>query len=106
MRLWDEPLTEEKKAEIVDKLATQVVKRGLSVPAVFFLEMHKPLCRVAANAAVMFSPFIIPFSGFALFDHYSQFLEERENIERLIRRIEEMTEEERAKKKETAHATR
>ena len=106
MRLWDEPLTEEKKAEIVEKLATHLVKRGLSVPAILFLEMHKPLARIAANTAVVFSPFIIPFSGFSLFDAYSQFIEDRENLERLIRRIEEMTEEQRAKKKETAHATR
>jgi hypothetical protein len=106
MRLWDEPLTEEKKVEIADKIASQVVKRGLSVPAILFLEMHKPLSRIAANTAVVFSPFIIPFCGLSFFDNYSQFLEERDNIERVIRRIEELTEEERAKKKEAAHATR
>jgi hypothetical protein len=104
MSLWVEPLTEEQKEQIVETLSDQVVKRGLSAPAILFLEMHKPLARVAANAAIVFSPFIIPFMGLKPFDHYSQFVEDRENIERLIRRIEEKAEE--ARQKGTTNATR
>jgi hypothetical protein len=106
MKLWDEPLTDEKKAEIVETIAGQVMKRGLSVPAILFLEMHKPLARVAANASIVFSPFIIPFTGFGPFDRYSQFFEERTNVEAVIRRIEELEAEKKIQPKDPAHATR
>lgn len=105
MNLWDEPLTEEKRTEIAEKLAAQIVNRGLAAPAVLFLEMHKPIARVAMNTAVVFSPFIIPFTGFSPFNDYSQFLEDRQNVELLIRRIEELTEERRELPKESANAT-
>jgi hypothetical protein len=39
---WREPLSEEQKAQLIDALAQQVVKRGLSAPAILFLELHKP----------------------------------------------------------------
>lgn len=106
MNLWDEPLTDEQKAAITDKIATQVVSRGMASPAILFLEMHKPIARIAMNSALIFSPFIIPFVGFSPFNDYSQFLEDRENVERLIRRIEELNGERALVEKDTAHAAR
>jgi len=54
--------------------------------------MHKPLSGVAANAAIVFAPFIMPFLGFSRVDKYSRFFAERENVERLICEIENPTE--------------
>ena len=63
IRLWDEPLSEEDKERIADLLASKIERWGLSVPAILWLEMHKPLARFAANSAIVFSPFVVPFTG-------------------------------------------
>jgi hypothetical protein len=93
---WREPLSEEQKTQLIDALAQQVVKRGLSVPAVLFLELHKPFAFIGSQAGIVFSPFLAPFFGFDCVDDYTQLLSERENWERLVERIEELTEEQRA----------
>jgi hypothetical protein len=93
---WREPLSEEQKAQLIDALAQQVVKRGLSVPAILFLELHKPFAFIGSQAGIVFSPFLAPFFGFDRVDDYTQLLSERENWERLVERIEELTEEQRA----------
>ena len=96
---WREPLSEEQKTQLIDALAQQVVKRGLSVPAVLFLELHKPFAFIGSQAGIVFAPFLAPFFGFDRVDDYTQLLSERENWERLVERIEELAEESR-----TAHA--
>ena len=93
---WREPLSEEQKTKLIDALAQQVVKRGLSVPAVLFLELHKPFAFIGSQAGIVFAPFLAPFFGFDRIDQYTQLLSERENWERLVERIEELTEEQRA----------
>jgi hypothetical protein len=93
---WREPLSEEQKAQLIDALAQQVVKRGLSAPAILFLELHKPFAFIGSQASIVFSPFLAPFFGFDRVDQYTQLLSERENWERLVERIEELTEEQRA----------
>ena len=96
---WREPLSEEQKTQLIDALAQQVVKRGLSAPAILFLELHKPFAFIGSQAGIVFSPFLAPFFGFDCVDDYTQLLSERENWERLVERIEELAEESR-----TAHA--
>lgn len=73
---------------MLDRLALEVTKRGLHVPAVIFLEMHKPLANVAGHMMLAASPFVCPFIGFDRFDGYSRLLSRPENVERLIERIE------------------
>ena len=87
--LWKEPLTEEERDRLLDKAAHEISKRKLQTPGILFLEMHKPLAFVAGHAAIAFSPFLAPFFGFETFNNYTQLLSERENIERLILRLEE-----------------
>lgn len=94
--IWEEPLTEEQKEAIVSRVAEEILKRKLETPAILFLEMHKPLANLAAHAVVAVSPFLMPFFGFKSVDEYSQFMSDRENIERLIRRLERPKEAESA----------
>ncbi|NUL82715.1 MAG: hypothetical protein HUU60_08355 [Armatimonadetes bacterium] len=92
---WDDPLTDEQTEEMVEGIAQNVVKRGLSAPAIMFLEMNKPVAPLASHAAIAFSPFVVPFLGFDRVDRYSQFFNSRGNVERLLQRIEELEEERR-----------
>lgn len=88
LKVWEQPLTEETKAALIERVATQIEKRRLNVPAIMFLEMHKPLANLVGHAAIAFSPFMMPFLGFKTVDEYSQFFSDRKNVEQLIRRLE------------------
>ena len=85
---WKEPLTEENRERLLDKAAEEVKKRRLEVPAILFCEMHKPLAYVGSHAALAFSPFLVPFFGFDVVNDYSQLFSDRENVERLLQRLE------------------
>lgn len=83
-----EELTDQEAEALIEKAAEQIIKRKMEVPAVLMLEMHKPLAFVASQAAVVFAPYIIPFVGIDNAENYSRLFAKRENIERLIQRLE------------------
>ncbi len=88
LRMWDQPLTDENRMKIVERVAKEIKKRHLETPAILFLEMHKPLANIVGHAAVAFSPFMMPFLGFKTVDEYSQFFSDRQNVELLIQEID------------------
>lgn len=85
-----EPLGEEETRKVIDDLAEGIVKRGMEAPAILFLEMNKPLAGIAGQGLVVAMPFLGPIFGPAKMATYSRFLQTRENVERLIQRIEEL----------------
>lgn len=85
---WDEELTEEETEALLDKAAEQIRKRRMEGPAILALEMHKPLSGVASHAMVAFAPFAIPFFGYDGVHNMSRLLKDRQNVERLIQRLE------------------
>lgn len=86
--LWKEPLTDEERDKLLDKAAHEILKRKLEMPAVLFLEMHKPLAYLGGHAALAFSPFLVPFLGFDNVNNYSRLFSDRENVERLMKILE------------------
>ena len=88
LKMWEQPLTEEEKDEMTKRMAAFFRKFKVQTPATLFLEMHKPLSTVAGNAAIFFSPIMMPILGFERVDKYSRFFADRENVERLICEIE------------------
>jgi hypothetical protein len=86
--LWKEPLTEEERDLLLDKAAHEILKRKMEMPAVLFMEMHKPLAYLSSHAALAFSPFLIPFVGFDNVNNYSRLFSDRENVELLMKRLE------------------
>ncbi len=87
---WREELTEEETDKLVDQAATAIHKRGLDVPALLMFEMHKPLSFVVSQAAVVFSPFLVPFLGFDGVNNYARLLSKKENVEKLLVRLDAM----------------
>jgi hypothetical protein len=85
--------------EVADDVAKQIVKRGLTAPAVMFLEMNKPLTYIAGQGLIVTMPFIAPFLGADRLAKFSRFLQTPANVERLIQRIEELADEEDFKEK-------
>jgi hypothetical protein len=81
-------LTPEETDQLIERVATEVESRGLQIPAILFLEMHRPLAGVGSQAALAFSPFIAPFTGMDNLRSFSQLARNKEALERLICRLE------------------
>ena len=77
---------------LIEQLASVVHARRMTVPAILFLEAHKPLTSLFHTAAVMSLPLLLPLFG-AKARELPAFLQSRDNVERLIRRIEELARE-------------
>lgn len=83
-----EDIPESEQRELLEKVATWIVRRGLTTPAILFLETGKPLNFLGSQLLIGFSPFIQAiFKG----DEYQKFaliLEKDANVELLIELIE------------------
>lgn len=87
------PLLPDSPEALIDVVARKVVQRRLEVPAVFFLEMNKPLSFIMGQSLLVAMPFLAPILGIQRVEQLSQLLQERENVDRLIERIEELSQE-------------
>lgn len=85
------PLTDERKNEVIDSIAKKIAGRRLETPAVLFLDMHKPLSFIASQSMMVALPLLGPIFGAQSMADLSKILADRENIELLIARIEEMS---------------
>lgn len=84
-----QPLSETERDALIDQISEAVVKRGMETPAILFLEMHKPLSFFASQALIVSSPLLAPLVGLDRVSAASSLLESRENVELLVRKIEE-----------------
>lgn len=87
-------LSTKERDELAEKIARKVVDLKLSIPAIVFLESSKPLSYLGNQLMVFFQPIIgtfLPNSEF--YNKLIAFFENRENIEVLIQKIEELEEE-------------
>ncbi len=78
--------TEEERA-VVERLCRILVRRRMQIPAIAFLEMSRPLNRVAAQVLIFFHP----VASLALtgddYNRFAQFLEKSGSIDYLCRQI-------------------
>lgn len=82
-----------KDKEMIDAIANRVVQLGMAVPAILFIEMGKPLSYIGSQTMVFFAPIatsLFPGEGY---DRMSRLMEDRDNVERLMSRIEELEDE-------------
>lgn len=85
---WREELTQEETDALLDKVAHEIKKRKLELPASLMLDIHRPLSFVGSQAAIAFSPFLVPFFGFDGVNNYTRLLSKRENLELLLERLD------------------
>jgi hypothetical protein len=86
--LWASELTFDEEEVLIEKAASKIAQRKLETPAILALEMHKPVAYISSQAAIVFSPFLVPFLGFDNINNYSRLFAKKENVERLITRLE------------------
>jgi hypothetical protein len=84
-------LTREEQEQMIDKIAAEVLKRRLETVAIMFLESIKPITYIGSQLAIVFvGPFLSVFGDFGI--NYIKFFENRQNVEKLLKKIEEQTE--------------
>ncbi|MBI3945806.1 MAG: hypothetical protein HY321_07795 [Armatimonadetes bacterium] len=86
-------LSEEARAELVESLARRVTERRLEMPAVLFLEMHKPIAFLGGQALAVAAPLLGALFGYENVQRLALFVQSPENIEALTQRIEAMSRE-------------
>lgn len=94
MSIWDP--SEKKNEEIIQKTYNSIERFGMELPAILFLESVKPLLWVGgASARIFLGPFMLAFwdNGFT----YIHTFEEMQNVEKLIKMIEDKHKKEREK---------
>ena len=91
---------DEKKdwAEAIDKVAKKIVDLGMEMPAVLFLEAHKPVTFFVNQFFIFIAPIVAPLFG-GRTEEVAKFFEDRDNVEKLIRRIEEKSDEKKVEAK-------
>jgi len=85
-------LTSEEERRLIDNIARIVVDKGLEAPAIMFLEVTKPLSFIASQFAILaLGPlqWLFELEG----PKYSGLFMKRENVGKIIDRIEELTKE-------------
>jgi hypothetical protein len=82
----------EQRDDLVERVAREIQLRGLTTPAVHFLQASRPYRSLGANAMLFFDPVLRGFFGGDL-PHASQLMADDDGIEQLIARLEELDEE-------------
>ena len=77
----------------LDRAADKVAALHLESPVVFFLEIHKPLARLAYHLGIFCEPLLAPLFGPDRYAVLHALLSAPENIDKFIHRIEERSEE-------------
>ncbi|MCB0345255.1 MAG: hypothetical protein KDD66_09050 [Bdellovibrionales bacterium] len=75
--------------ERIARIASRIVESGLETPAVFFLELHRPLGAVFYNTALLFTPAVAPLFGIDRVKTLQHLFAEPENIDLLLKLIEQ-----------------
>ncbi len=86
-RLLKEQLSPEER-EMIEALAAWTVRRGMALPAIMFLEPFKPLSYVASQTVVFFRAGLEIFADPVKIATLISLMENRENVELLLREIE------------------
>ena len=85
-------VTAQQRDAIIESFARRVVDRGMEIPAVMMLEVSKPVSFLVSQVALLAGPVLYPFFGMDKVDRFAGFMNSRQNVEMLIKRIEELAE--------------
>lgn len=81
----------ERRDQLINLVADQIVRRGLETPATFFVEMNRPLSFIGGQALVFFAPILGAVMSQHTVEEFARLMEDRKNIDRLVDKIEELT---------------
>ena len=76
--------------QLISNLAGKIVRHGMAIPAIFFLEMVKYLSFFGGQLMVFFGPIIRVFIPSHSYYKIAELLEDRKNVEFLLTEIERL----------------
>ena len=79
--------------QFVTRLAKRIQKSGFVTPAIFFLEMTKPLALLGSHAMVFFGPIVNSFIKEDVYYRAAELFEEPDTVEFLLNEIERLDKE-------------
>ena len=74
----------------IERVAEKIFKSGFVTPAIFFLEMTKPLALLGSHFLIFLGPVINAFIQSDKYYRSAQVFEEPKNIEKLLQAIEKL----------------
>lgn len=81
----------------IDRVAKKIHRSGFTTPAIFFLEMTKPLALLGSHLLILLGPVINSIIQSDTYYRSVQVFEEPQNIELLLNEIERLDMESRSK---------
>ena len=91
-----QPTLSENDKAFITRLAKRIQSSGFVTPAIFFLEMTKPLALLGSHAMVFFGPIINAFIQADGYYRAAELFEEPDTIEFLLTEIERLEKEDSA----------
>lgn len=92
-------VTEERKKFLINRIAQKVVDYRLAPVAIVFLESSKPISFLGNQFLIFMQPFYRALFSYREYEEVTAMLEDRNNIELVIREIERLEEERHEPKK-------
>jgi hypothetical protein len=83
----------EKDRDFITRLAKRIQSSGFITPAIFFIEMTKPLALLGSHAMVFFGPIINSFIQTDGYYRAAELFEEPDTVEFLLDEIERLDKE-------------
>ena len=84
------PAISQSDKQLISNLAGKIVRHGMAIPAIFFLEMVKYLSFFGGQLMVFFGPIITVFIPSHSYYKFAELLEDRKNVEFLLTEIERL----------------
>lgn len=82
------PLTTEERNRALDLITARIHKYRLETPAIFFIEINRPLAGIAGLAAHAVTPLFGAFTGLDTAERYASLLGDRDALEALVERLD------------------
>ncbi len=76
--------------QLIERIANRVVDMGLGMISIVFLESLKPLTFLGSSLLVVIKPIVDTFFVVNNYDRFVRLVEDRQNIETLVSRIEHL----------------
>jgi len=74
--------------ELIEKISDEIFRRRMVSPAIFVLEMYKPLYGLMREGANFAAPILMPLLGAKLYRDAFNILQSSSEIEKLIQSLE------------------
>jgi hypothetical protein len=82
---------------LLERIARRVVELRLELPAILTLETVRPVSLLAGQAMTFFAPFVQGVLALPDYERCARLIERREAVAALVRRIEALADEARAR---------